>query len=117
MKHLLSGVALAAVLAIAAPVWAQSPMSPSTPTAPPSAAPNDAATPAMEPARPRRHAQRTHAQPRSRTHTRSTHRGRRPYYGWGRPGDHVANQLNAQELGRVGGGWSGGAFPPHDSPN
>ena len=31
MKHLLNGVAIAAALAIAAPVWAQAPMTPSSP--------------------------------------------------------------------------------------
>ena len=38
MKHLLTGVAMAAALGIAAPVWAQSP-APMTPASPPAAAP------------------------------------------------------------------------------
>ena len=41
MKHLLNGVAIAAALAIAAPAWAQAPMTPKTsaPKAAPAAAP------------------------------------------------------------------------------
>ena len=144
MNHLLSGVALAAVLAIAAPVWAQTPTSPSTPITPPSAASSTtapqrpiAATPAapsaqapataqkattapaatastsMEPAKPRRHAQRMHATPSHRMHAQNTRHWHR--YGWGASSDHMANRLNAQELGRIG-GYGGGA-PPHDSPN
>jgi hypothetical protein len=148
MNHLLSGVALAAVLAIAAPVWAQAPTSPSTPNTPPSASSSTArsaqapaapqkpiaATPAapsaqapataqkattapastsMEPAKPRRHAQRMHATPSHRMHAQYTRHWHR--YGWGASSDHMANRLNAEELGRIG-GYGGGA-PPHDSPN
>jgi hypothetical protein len=151
MNHLLSGVALAAVLAIAAPVWAQAPTSPSTPNTPPSASSSTArsaqapaapqkpiaATPAapsaqapataqkattapaatastsMEPTKPRRHAQRMHATPSHRMHAQYTRHWHR--YGWGASSDHMANRLNAEELGRIG-GYGGGA-PPHDSPN
>jgi hypothetical protein len=152
MNHLLSGVALAAVLAIAAPVWAQAPTIPSTPSTPPSAtssttapsaqapaapqrpiaatpaapsaqapataqktttAPAASASTSMEPAKPRRHAQRMHATPSHRMHAHYTHRWHR--YGWGASSDHMANRLNAQELGRIGG--YGGGTPPHDSPN
>jgi hypothetical protein len=143
MNHLLSGVALAAVLAITAPVWAQAPTSPSTPNTPPSASSTTApqrpiaATPAapsaqapataqkattapaatastsMEPAKPRRHAQRMHATPSHRMHAQYTRHWHR--YGWGASSDHMANRLNAEELGRIG-GYGGGA-PPHDSPN
>jgi hypothetical protein len=133
MKHLLSGVALAAVLAIAAPVWAQSSTTSSTPSAPPSAAaPSTTAPSAQAPAaserataatpanpstataRPRRHAQRMHASPPHRLHARYGRHWHR--YGWGASSDHMANRLNAQELGRIG-GYGGGAFPAHDSPN
>ena len=44
MKHLLNGVAIAAALAIAAPAWAQAPMTPAAKSAPKAAAP--AAAPA-----------------------------------------------------------------------
>jgi hypothetical protein len=159
MNHLLSGVALAAVLAITAPVWAQAPTSPSTPNTPPSAASSTttststttpsaqapaapqrpiAATPAapsaqapmaaqkatpapaakasaMEPAKPRRHAQRIHATPRHQMHAHNVRHWHRTHYGWGTSSDHMARQLNAQELGRIGG--YGGGNPPHDSPN
>jgi hypothetical protein len=47
-------------------------------------------------------------------HARYMHRWHR--YGWRASSDHMANRLNAQELGRIG-GYGGGAFPPHDSPN
>lgn len=53
MKHLLNGLAVAAVLAIAAPGWAQtSPPSspPPAPSAPPSAAPAETPPPAAAPA-------------------------------------------------------------------
>src|SRR3984893_2891842 len=143
MNHLLSGVALAAVLAIAAPVWAQAPTRPSPPVTPPSAASSTtapqrpiAATPAapsaqapataqkattapaakstsMEPVKPRRHAQRMHATPSHQMHAHYTRHWHR--YGGGASSDHMANRLNAQELGRIG-GYGGGA-PPHDSPN
>jgi hypothetical protein len=52
--------------------------------------------------RPRRHAQRVR---------RYTRYGYHPYYGyyrWGSPSDHMASQLNAQQL--YGGGWGGGPY-------
>jgi len=158
MNHLLSGVALAAVLAISAPVWAQAPTSPSTPSTPPSAASSTttstttpsaqapaapqrpiASTPAApsaqapvaaqktttapaakaststEAAKPQRHAQRMHATPRHRMHAHYVRNWHRPYHRWGASSDHMARQLNAQELGRIGG--YGGGYPPKDSPN
>lgn len=123
MKHLLSGVALGAVLAIAIPVWAQAPSTPPSAAAPPSAsstAPPSAAASTQAPAsekaatapsktasgwvqpRPRRHAQRVR---------RYARYGYHPYYGyyrWGSPSDHMARQLNAQQL--YGGGWGGGPY-------
>ena len=153
MKHLLSGVALAAVLAIAAPVWAQAPTTPSTPNAPPNAASSTTAPSAQAPAapqrptaatpaapsaqaptaaqkattapakaststaaaKPQRHAQRMHATPRHRMHAHYVRNWHRPYHRWGTSSDHMARQLNAQELGRIGG--YGGGNPPKDSPN
>jgi len=155
MNHLLSGVALAAVLAISAPVWAQAPTSPSTPNTPPSAASStttsttapsaqapaapqrpiaatSAAPSAQAPttaqkattapasastaaAKPQRHAQRMHATPRHRMQAHYVRNWHRPYHRWGTSSDHMARQLNAQELGRIGG--YGGSNPPKDSPN
>ena len=133
MKHLLSSVALGAVLAIAVPVWAQAPSTPPSAAAPPSASstatPSSAAvsTQAQAASEKAAAAPRTTAssgaQPRPR---RQVHRVRRyarygyhshhGYYGWGSPSDHMARQLNAQQL--YGGGWGGGPYaPPHDSPN
>jgi hypothetical protein len=97
MKHLFSGVALAAVIAVAAPVWAQSPMTPSSPGAPPgappaapSAAPGAAPSPSASDkpatARPKRPVRRPgYAAPR----------------GIGMPGDRVADQLNRAEASRL----------------
>ena len=131
MKHLLSGVALGAVLAIALPVWAQAPSTPpsaapptASSTAPPSstasstqapaasdkatAAPRTTASSGAQP-RPRRQAHRVRRYARYGYHS---HHG---YYRWGSPSDHMARQLNAQQLY---GGWGGGPYaPPHDSPN
>ena len=101
MKHLLSGVAVLAALAIAAPVWAQTaaPMTPSSraPAAPAASAPAPAAPMATK----ARHKRVVH---------RKTRRGmaRR-----GSP-DSMASQLNAQELSRVQGGGApvaGGMAP------
>jgi hypothetical protein len=69
MKHLLNGVAIAAALAIAAPVWAQT----GAPMTPSSRAPAAAST-----------ARRGKARMAN--------------------SDSMANQLNAQELSRAGGG-------------
>jgi hypothetical protein len=113
MKHLLTGVAMAAALAIAAPVWAQqnAPMTPggnnptsgsAGPFAPKAAAPAPApmAPSAAKPAS----AQPMHHHP---MHHRSMHhvshrRGMSE-------GDQMTEQLNAQELARITGG--GGAAP------
>jgi hypothetical protein len=80
MKHLLTGVAMAAALAIAAPVWAQS--TPPAAPAKPAAAP---ATPAA-------------AKPMAM---------KKPMHHWPHrmsAGDSVTEQLNAQELQRIQGG-------------
>jgi hypothetical protein len=132
MKHLLSSVALGAVLAIAVPVWAQAPSTPPNAAAPPSASstapPSSAAVSTQAPAASEKAVApsttaSSGAQPRPR---RQVHRVRRyarygyhahyGYYRWGSPNDHMARQLNAQQL--YGGGWGGGPYaPPHDSPN
>jgi hypothetical protein len=115
MKHLLSGTAFAAALVLAAPVWAQtsSPMAPSSPSTAPSAS---TAAP-MEPMG--SHKMRSH---RTRTgHKMVRHGASRRGTG---PNDNIANQLNAQELARSGGGMggapapaSGGATGPYGQPN
>jgi hypothetical protein len=77
VKHLLSGVAIAAVMAIAAPVWAQAP----SPAVPPIAAvATTAAPPSAAP------------MPRAKRPARR---------GIGTPKDRVADQLNRAELGRT----------------
>ena len=131
MNHLLSGTAFAAALAIAAPLWAQTPTTPNpagapspsqtapyaqpAPTQPraPSAtapAPSSTTENATEPM-PKRHAMHRGHQGRQAAHTRSTHRMRHaPLASRGSraPDDNIANQLNGQELGRV----SGSSVPP-----
>jgi hypothetical protein len=97
MKHLLTGVAMAAALAIAAPVWAQTaPMTP--PAAPPAAAPKAPATPA-KPAM---------AKPMAKKpmHHMAMHHHHRGMMG---EGDKMTEDLNKQELDRITGG--GGAAP------
>ena len=134
MKLLLSSVALGAVLAIAVPVWAQAPSTPPSAAAPPSASstepPSSAASSTQAPAASEKAATApsktasSGAQPRPRRQAHRVRRyaryGYRPYYGyyrWGSPSDHMARQLNAQQL--YGGGWGGGPYSrsSHDSPN
>jgi len=102
MKHLLNGVAIAAVLAIAAPAWAQAPMSPGAPAgaAPPAAA-------AAQPAAPKAAKQRHHRPVR---HAAKGKRGKVRTAS----GDSMTEQLNREELARIGGGAPpmGGAMPP-----
>jgi hypothetical protein len=118
MKHLLTGVAMAAALAIAAPVWAQAPsggnptgtsgpnpggpgLTPYSGSAPrPAAAPPTPAPPASmsdtHSAAPPRH---RHARAHHATHNRMA-RHQRGGVPEGTGGD-IANQLNQQELGRA----------------
>ena len=87
MKQLFGGVALAAVLAIAAPVWAQAPANP-TPADSPPAQPRPAAENAAQPSTPEKAATAA-AQPQHRAarHVRGAYRTRhmRMYYAWHRP--------------------------------
>jgi hypothetical protein len=90
----LSGVAIAAALAVAAPVWAQTaaPMTPSS-GVPAAAPPAAAAAPAAK----ARHKRVSHSHKQvshSKAMRRGTARRTSP--------DNIANQLNAQELARVG---------------
>jgi hypothetical protein len=82
MKHLVSGLTIAAGLTIAIPVWAQAPMTPSP------------ATPAAPTASGQMHHRVVHHQ----GHHHVVH-----YRGKG-GGDSVANQLNREELARIQGG-------------
>jgi hypothetical protein len=94
MKHLLTGVSIAAALAIAAPVWAQNaPMSPSAPAASAPAAPAAAGK------------QRHHRA----VHHRMARHGRAAK---ANP-NAMANELNREELTRLQGG---GAAPPPPAP-
>jgi len=109
MKHLLSGVAVVAALAIATPAWAQTQPAPYAQPAPPQtygqpAPPQTYAEPQPYKAR---HAYRKHHK-RYAGHTRM-HYGR----GSRAPQDNIANQLNAQELGRLGGGPPPGMGGPY----
>jgi hypothetical protein len=92
MKHLLNGVAIAAALAIAAPVWAQAPMTPASPGAP------KAAAAPMAPMAPMAGKQR---------HKRMMHRMAKRG-----PAESTTDQLNREELARIQGGPPGGAPPP-----
>ena len=93
MKHLFTGVAIAAVLAISAPAWAQNaPMKPAAP-----AASKPAATAPMA------------KKPMARRHTHM-HAMRRMG-----SEDSMTDQLNQQELARIQGG--GGAGPAPMSPD
>jgi hypothetical protein len=92
VKHLLNGVAIVVALAVAAPVWAQTaaPMTPSSGA--PAAAPPAAAT---APAAKARHKRVSHSRAsHGKAMRRGTARRTSP--------DNIANQLNAQELARVG---------------
>jgi len=126
MKRLLSGVAVAAILAITAPIWAQSPSTPPDATpqsstssaAPPSTTPTPAPAPAAsDKASPEKPSASNWVQPRPHRHTHRVRRyaryGYHPYYGyyrWVSPTDHMARQLNAQQLYGGGWGWGGGPY-------
>jgi hypothetical protein len=110
MKHLLTGVAMAAALAIAAPAWAQTPapMTPggNNPTSgsagpfapkPPAAAPMAPATGARGGASVKRHMHHV-------VHHRMS------------AGDQTTEQLNAQELARITGGAPSGPPPAPMTP-
>src|SRR5260370_39012443 len=102
-KHLLNGVAVVAALAIAAPVWAQT----SVPMATSSRARAPAAS-AAEPAAPAAKARHKRV-----SHHKATRRG---MTGKASP-DNIANQLNAQELARLGGRPAPGMGGPYGQPS
>jgi hypothetical protein len=90
MKHLLTGVAMAAAFAIAAPVWAQTTPAPMTPSSPAPAPSTSTPTPK----KPMHH-------PTMRHHAR----------GYRGEGDQTTEQLNQQELQRIMGGGGMPATP------
>ena len=99
MKHLLNGIAIAAVFAISAPALAQN--APMTPASPPAkAAP--AATSTAAPTK------RATAMPRKPMHHRMARRGMSR--GMSNEGDRMTDDLNRQELARLQGG--GAPMPP-----
>jgi hypothetical protein len=93
MKHLLNGVAIAAALAIAAPVWAQAPMTPSSPSAPKAAAAPAAGAPMAPMAGKQRHK-------RMMRHMAMHHK----MHGKMAGADNMTDQLNREELARIQGG-------------
>lgn len=103
MKHLLNGVAIAAALAIAAPAWAQAPMTPSAPKAPAAAAPAPAAAAPMKATKAGKH------------HRMMRHAAR---HGKAKgSGDQMTEQLNREELARIQGGAPAPAGMPPGPPN
>jgi hypothetical protein len=86
MKHLLNGVAIAAVLAVAVPAWAQAPGQPS-----PTAGIPKAGTPSASTGNPISHEQMT-----TGAHRRAMRRAARRA-----PVATPADQLNGQELARI----------------
>jgi hypothetical protein len=109
MRHLLSGIGIAAALAVAAPALAQAPMTPGR--APAGAAPTQIADAGEAPARmahhPRKH-RRPHAR---RPHARRAVRAAGPAME-ASPYDSGANELNRQELQRLQAGPAPGPMPP-----
>jgi len=110
MKHLLNGVAIAAVMALAMPAFAQNPPTtpqnaPMTPSTPPKAAPAPAPAPASAPSPAPKSMAPMATKPMQ--HMAVHHR----YRGWSE-GDKMTEQLNKQELQRI----MGGAPPPAPAP-
>ena len=103
MKHLLSGVAIAAALAIAAPAWAQAPMTPGAPRAPAAAPP---ATMAAPPAAPKASKQR-HRPMRQAAKGGKKGKGKMK----ASAGESMAEQLNREEMARISGGGAPSAAP------
>src|SRR5580704_3319138 len=95
MKHLLTGVAMAAALAIAAPVWAQStPMTPSAPSKPTTSTPSSSTPMASKPMASKPMA--SMPMPKKPVHHMASHKG-----GMMNQGDQMTEQLNQQELQRI----------------
>lgn len=99
MDRLLSGLALFATLAIAAPIWAQTPLDQSAPGTPSRSSPHWA--------QPAPASGEEAASRRMRRHRHYVHHSRGYDSRWRSPADHMANRLNRREL--TGGGWYGAA--------
>lgn len=125
MKTVVSGVALAAMLALAAPAWAQGTDAQQQPNAnapqtsvSPTHAKKAHATKGMH-ARRHSHKNNRHVAMRHRgghhyaAHTRPMHRTTVARTGGTSPNDHMANQLNRAENQRL----SGGSTPPMTGSN
>jgi hypothetical protein len=116
MKTVLSGVAIAAILALAMPAWADGPGT--------SRSPGKSAHAGMSHAKKAHAARGSHTRKMSRQYTRSAaarHGSRQMYrtntarMGEGAsPTDNVANQLNRAESQRL---MTGGSMPPMGGPN
>lgn len=105
MKHLLNGVTIAAALAIAAPVWAQTGAPMTAPMSPSAAAPSAGMAPeTSEIAAPRHHRARPHRTARHATRGRMTGKA---------SADNMASELNQQELSRL---QPGGGAPMSSGP-
>ena len=109
MKHLLTGVAMAAALAIAAPVWAQAPAPAPAPMTPPAAAPK---APAAAPAAPSA-ATPMAKKPMAKMPMKSMHHHMAMRKHMMGSGDQMTEDLNKQELSRIQGG---GAAPAPSGP-
>src|SRR5260370_30058783 len=95
MKYLISGLALAAVLAIAAPAGAQTPSTITSSSPPPSGS--------REWVQPAPGLQEAAAPGGLRLHRRYAHHTGHYHHGWRSSADHMATRLNRQELrGGVG---------------
>lgn len=98
MKHLLNGVAIAAALAIAAPAWAQAPMTPGgAARAPAAGAPATTAAAPAAPAAKQKHRPMRHAA-----------KGGKKGKAKASAGESMTEQLNREELARI----TGGGMPP-----
>ena len=122
MKTVLSGVALAAILALASPAWAQTPSAqpsqpePTNASMPP--ANNAQATPGTTAGKMsqknKTHAAMHHsAKSHHAAHARSMHRTTAARAGGNGPTDNVANQLNREEAQKL----TGSSTPPIGNPN
>jgi hypothetical protein len=116
MKHLLNGVAIAAALAVAGPVWAQSTMSPSSPpAAAPAAPPTKSTMPATPPTKSTMPAATPGSGPAMAAPSTPKHRPMRHmvmHRHWMSGDDQMTEQLNKEELARI----QGGAPPPMPAP-
>jgi hypothetical protein len=116
MKYLLSGISIAAALTVAAPVWAQAPTQ--YPTTPPSGAYGQQPQPApyaQQPSNTYDHTAYRHAHHRYYGHMR--HRYGRGYgHAYrGLSNDHVANQLNREQLRPMGSSMPPAGYGPPGS--